>query len=74
MIGKELECTTEQENQHSNHVISFHLRKNNQRKKVIGHIPDALSKVVDGLMLVWKFHQVTAKFDRNIEVHMSVRL
>ena len=74
MIGKELECTREQEDQHSNHVISFHLRKNNQRKKVIGHIPDALSKVVDGLMLVWKFHQVTAKFDMNIEVRMSVRL
>ena len=44
--------------------MSFHIRKkNNQRMKITGHIPCALAKIVDGLMLEWKNLQVIDKVD-----------
>ena len=52
VIKKELECFRKPENQHSEHVVSVHLRKTNQRLKVIGHIPVVLSKVIHGLLSV----------------------
>ena len=37
--------------------------KTNQRKKVIGDIPCTLAKIIHGLMVEWKFHQLIAKND-----------
>ena len=47
---EKLECL--RESQHSEHVISVHMKKTNQRTKIIQHIPDPLAKSLDGLMLV----------------------
>ena len=38
-------------------------KKNNQKNKVTGYIPDTLAKVVHGLVAEWKFHQMKAKND-----------
>ena len=48
----------ELENQHRKHVVSVYTEKTNQRMKIIELIPDALAKVVDGLMLELKTVQV----------------
>ena len=48
----------ELENQHRKHVVSVYTKKTNQRMKIIELIPDALAKVVDGLMLELKTVQV----------------
>ena len=45
------------------HVISPHLKKTSQITRIIGHIHDALTKVVDGMMPEWKDLQVTDKVD-----------
>ena len=44
----------EPEHQHSKHIISFHLKKTNERVKVIEHIPDTLTKVFHGLTSEFK--------------------
>ena len=45
------------------HAVSVYSKKVNQRMKVIRHIPDALGKIVHGLMSEWKIYQVIAKID-----------
>ena len=49
--------------QDSEHVISVHSKKTNQRTTLIEHIPDALAKVIDGLISEWKDLQMTDKVD-----------
>ena len=39
---------------------SVYLKKTDQTKKVIGHIPDTLAKVVHGLMAECQVYQVIA--------------
>ena len=60
-IDEKPECLGEPNNQHSEHVISVCLKKINHRMKFIGHIPDVLAKLVDGLMLKWRTTQVIDK-------------
>ena len=36
------------------HIISIYSKKTNERMKTIGHIPDAMAKVLHGLMSEWK--------------------
>ena len=48
--------------QHSGNAVSIHQNKL-MKKKVIGHMPDALTKVVHGLMSEWKLLQVKVKTD-----------
>ena len=43
----------ELENQQSENDISVHLKKTNQRMKIIAHISNALAKVVNGVMPKW---------------------
>ena len=44
--------------------MSVHLKKTNQRMKIIGYILEALAKVVDVLVLEWNNLQVIDKVDR----------
>lgn len=53
----------ESENQLNQHVLSIYLKKTIQRMKIIWHIPDALAKVVDGMMSERKVLQVIDKID-----------
>ena len=53
----------EPEDQHSNHAVSVYSKKNNQRIKVIGHIPDSLIKVVHELISEWKVLQAGTNID-----------
>lgn len=53
-LCQEFECLREPEHQHSKHVASVQLRKPNERMKVIGHILDALTELVHGLISKWK--------------------
>ena len=56
-------CLRELESQHSEHVISGHSKKNNEKTKINRYIPDPLVKAVDGLMSEWKDLQVIDKID-----------
>ena len=62
-IGKKLECVRELESQHSEHIMSVHSKKNNERTKINRHIPYPLAKVVDRLMSEWKDFQAVHKTD-----------
>ena len=62
-MGKKRECVRELESQHSEHIMSVHSKKNNERTKINRHIPYPLAKVVDRLMSEWKDFQVIHKID-----------
>lgn len=51
------------ENTHSEGTVSVHSKETNQRMKIIEHIPDALVKVVHGIVLDWKVLQVMGNID-----------
>ena len=55
-------------NQHNEHVISVYWKKTNQRMKIIGHIPDALAKLVHGVMSEWKILQMIDKIDEKHKI------
>ena len=51
----------EPKNQHNEHIIFVHSKKNNQWRKIIARISDASTKVTDGLASKSKDFQVIAK-------------
>ena len=53
-MRKKLECQRESGNQHSAHIISVPSIKSNQIMKIIVRMPNAMTKVGDGLISEWK--------------------
>lgn len=51
------------ENTHSEDTVSAHSMETNHRMKITEHIPDALVKLVHGIVLDWKVLQVMGNID-----------
>ena len=60
-VGEELECLREPENEFSKHATSVNTEETqrNEQKRIVGHMPDALSEMVFKLLSEWEVLNIT---------------